>query len=415
MNPLEKVAVACRQLLTEQQITPAGPGTILRDVQAMLDFIGTTGLPSKSKRGNLPMDVLPELNARLSQPITLTLSRPLLEDYPNLAGVYILLRVMQLVRAEKGRVWVDADALARWTRLNPTEQYFALLEAWLLEAENTVLGTDDRRLWGQFESNVRFLAFVVSPRFKSFPEYCHKIEHNGCVSAWNTQLQQRFGLIEVGERPLTKRTPGTGRGWLMEKARRTRWGEAVAWAFWNVLQPKDKIDALMCCPPENADYGFLMPGFQPFFPEWQQTFAPPVAPPTAGVYIVKASLGKVWRRLAVSGDWTLDNLAFYVLDAFDFEKDHLYELSYRDGRGRQREYNHPFDEEGPFASDVTLAASGWPVESAMRFLFDFGDCWKFTLQLERIEPPDPKLRKAKVLDSAGKSPQQYPNYEENDE
>lgn len=109
MNPLWRNAATCRQLLTDQQITPAGPGTILRDVQTMLDFIGTTGLRSKSRRGNLPIDVLPELNARLSQPITLALSRPVLEDYPNLAGVYILLRVTELVLAEKGRVWVDAD------------------------------------------------------------------------------------------------------------------------------------------------------------------------------------------------------------------------------------------------------------------------------------------------------------------
>jgi hypothetical protein len=414
MNPLEKVAVACRQLLTEQQITPAGPGTILRDVQAMLDFIGTTGLPSKSKRGNLPMDVLPELNARLSQPITLTLSRPLLEDYPNLAGVYILLRVMQLVRAEKGRVWVDADALARWTRLNPTEQYFALLEAWLLEAQDAELRGDDRGLLEQFDSNLRFLTFVLSREFKSFPEYCHKIEQSGCVSEWNTQLQQRFGLIEVEERPLAKRSAGAPRDWLMEKAHRTPWGEAVAWAIWNVLQPNDKMQALMCCLPEGADYGFLMPAFQPFFPEWQHTFAPPVAPPTAGVYIIKASLGKVWRRLAVPSKWTLEDLAFEVLAAFDFDEEHLYEFSFRDGRGRQRKYYHPFDEEGPCASEVTLAESGWPVQSAMRFLFDFGDCWEFTLKLERIEPPDPKLRKAKVLDSAGKSPQQYPNYEEDE-
>jgi cytochrome P450 len=102
-------------LLTNQQITPAGPGTILRNVQTMLDFIGTTALHSKSRRGNLPIEVLPELNARLSHPIRPALSRPLLEDYPNIAGMYILLRITELVRAEKGRVWVEADALARAT------------------------------------------------------------------------------------------------------------------------------------------------------------------------------------------------------------------------------------------------------------------------------------------------------------
>lgn len=414
MNPLHRVAATCRQLLTDQQITPAGPGTILRDVQTMLDFIGTTGLHSKSRRGNLPIEVLPELNARLSHPIRLALSRPLLEDYPNLAGVYILLRVTELVRAEKGRVWVDTDALARWSCLNPTEQYFALLEAWLLEAENAVLGKADRPFRGQFASNLRFLTFVLSRRFKSFPEFCHSDDIEGCVNEWNTQLQQQFGLIEVKERPLNRRSHGTGRGWLMEQARRTPWGEAVAWAIWNVVQPKSEMHALMWRLPEDANYGYLMPGFQPFFPELQRTFAPPPTPPTTGVYIVKASLGQVWRRLAVPSKWTLDDLAAVVLEAFDFDMDHLYELSYRDRRGRQRKYHHSYDE-GPFADEVTLAESSWPVQSEMRFRFDFGDCWDFTLKLERIEPPNPKLRKARLLDSAGEAPLQYPDYYEDEE
>ncbi|MCL4176180.1 MAG: hypothetical protein KJ072_00310 [Verrucomicrobia bacterium] len=86
MNPLGKKADRCRQVLSAQQITMEGPGTILRDVETILEFIGPGGLKTKSQQGNLPAAVLPELNARLAQPIESNLQRPLLRDYPNIAG-----------------------------------------------------------------------------------------------------------------------------------------------------------------------------------------------------------------------------------------------------------------------------------------------------------------------------------------
>ena len=36
----------------------------------------------------------------MSRPVELTLKRALLKDYPNLAGIFILLRVMELLRSE---------------------------------------------------------------------------------------------------------------------------------------------------------------------------------------------------------------------------------------------------------------------------------------------------------------------------
>jgi hypothetical protein len=59
MNPLERVARRCRQLLSEQQITVDGPGTMLRDIGTLLEFIGPDGLKTKSLQGNLPAAALP--------------------------------------------------------------------------------------------------------------------------------------------------------------------------------------------------------------------------------------------------------------------------------------------------------------------------------------------------------------------
>jgi hypothetical protein len=106
MNPLAKTADVCRQRLHNQQTSADGPRKILRDVEAVIATIDERGLMTKSKQGNLPAKALPELNARLAAPTEIRLKRPLLRDYPNLTGIYMLLCVMNLARVG-GEAFVD--------------------------------------------------------------------------------------------------------------------------------------------------------------------------------------------------------------------------------------------------------------------------------------------------------------------
>ena len=48
----------------------------------------------------------------------------------------------------------------------------------------------------------------------------------------------------------------------------------------------------------------------------------------------------------------------------------------------------------------------------MQLLYDFGDNWQFTVKLERIEPPGAKAKGPRILESHGKAPSQYPDWEE---
>jgi hypothetical protein len=141
----QAVADQCRRRLTEQRIALGSPGTILRDVDTMLEFVGSSGIVTKSRNASLPAERLPELNLKASHPIELGLKRALLRDYPNLAGIFILLRVMDLLQMKGSRLMVCPAALDAWRRLNCTEQYFALLEALLFQAQSSVLGGERRR------------------------------------------------------------------------------------------------------------------------------------------------------------------------------------------------------------------------------------------------------------------------------
>jgi hypothetical protein len=102
----EEKANQSRRTLAEQPITPEGPGTILRDVDSFLQFVGSDGVVTQSCNGAIPISRLMELNQRSSHPIQLNLKRPLLRDFPNLAGVFILLRVMDLLQINGSRLAV---------------------------------------------------------------------------------------------------------------------------------------------------------------------------------------------------------------------------------------------------------------------------------------------------------------------
>jgi hypothetical protein len=418
-HPLAKVATQCRQLLTEQSISLEGPGTLLRDVQVLIAAIGTQGVATQSNRGNLPSSLLPEFNARLSYPLELQLKRPLLRDYPNVAGVYVLLRVLNLVRADASRVWVDAERLAAWNELNPTERYFALLETWLLDADGAVLGGGLQRQVDGFSLTLRFLADTLSARWKTFDEWVHKYAtRDGGVSPWNVQLMVRLGLIEVVPRPVAGRSLQCGmHGWMMGQARRTPWGEAVAWAVREQLtaqtETEEAIELYWLEPPEQDGPGIFQPTFQPFFPEYQKVFALPPVQANPGVYVFKVgfdprySSADVWRRLAVPDKTSLYGLASAILKAFKFDDDHLHEFRYRDRIGRERVYLHPGAEEPPSSDEISVGETDLPEKQTMKFHFDFGASWRFVLRLERIEPPDPKLKRPQVIASAGVAPKQY--------
>jgi hypothetical protein len=398
------------------------PGSILDDIQTMIDFIGVKGLATGSKQGNLPAAVLPQLNGLLSQPVELNLKRGLLKDYPNIGGLYALLRVMNLARSEDEQIRIHPGTLQAWSGLNPTEKYFALMEAWLIHADATLagVGQPDRR--AQFGSNLDFLANEASNEWQSYHECIHISPWDG-LSTWNTQLQIRFGLFEATPRPFQGRSYPTG-GWMLGAGHRTAWGEAVAWSIFKHMLAKAKTEGqhtskfLRCELPPEADYGYFQPVFQPFFPEWRKTYALAECPGRSGLHVYRVGFdprygqGGVWRWLAIPHDASLHELANAILAAFDFDNDHLYEFRYRDQSGKTREYHHPGMDEGPFADEINLGESGLLEKQTMQFHYDFGDDWRFVVKLERIDPPDPKVDDFTLLESKGEAPKQYPTQEE---
>ena len=463
----ETLADQCQRHLTEQQIAPESPGTILKEVDRLLEFIGPAGIVTQSRNASLPAERLPELNRKASHPIELPLKRPLLRDYPNLAGIFILLRVMDLLQVRGHRLVVCPAALDFWRGLNCTEQYFALLEALLFQAQSSVLGGERTREEAQAFRTVALFLGQLSDRWRNFDLYeSHStLGPHGELPPWNLFVQQQLGLIEIRPRSSSEpeRRNWGGRGWLLGGARLTPWGTAAAWAFLEFLKSTDEREEAESIQPDpeargeqielgegaltalpqgvpgrpddnaadaaqgeeaaeleeddsgpKADFGSLQPIFQPYFPEWQTVYAQPKREVRSGTHIFKVILagwhggGGIWRRLAVPPDISLDGLAGAILHAFKFDKDHLYDFRYRDQRGKSHVYNHPYCDEGPWTPEVLVGETDLALKDAMLFTFDYGDNWQFDVRLEKIEAGPCRLGQPKVVESAGKAPEQYP-------
>jgi hypothetical protein len=121
-----------KEWLQQQTITEESPGRIFKDWSTFLDFIGSDGVEVTGKNDYFPMKLLPEINARLSQPIEIDLQRPQQKSYPYIHGLYLLVRLLGLAspirEGKKSKLRLNQNLLKTWQKLNITEQYLILLE-----------------------------------------------------------------------------------------------------------------------------------------------------------------------------------------------------------------------------------------------------------------------------------------------
>src|SRR5262249_8037397 len=126
------------------------PGAVLHDFRVVLDFLGPDGVPAAGKYNLLPITAVNELDPKLRRPLRLdrNLKRPQLRSHPYLQGLHLLLRATGLARVAgtgaRARLVLDRALLDQWNQLNPTEQYFNLLEAWLAHGRPEMIGARGR-------------------------------------------------------------------------------------------------------------------------------------------------------------------------------------------------------------------------------------------------------------------------------
>jgi Plasmid pRiA4b ORF-3-like protein len=139
-------------------------------------------------------------------------------------------------------------------------------------------------------------------------------------------------------------------------------------------------------------------------------------------HIFRVSLKpRLYRDIGIKSDESLAELAEVIVKAFDFKFDHAYGFF---SAMKGNVYKSPVRYElfadvdgGREARSVKRTTVGDAfalVGSNMLFLFDYGDEWRFKIEVIGLGEQEPKGRYRNILATVGKAPDQYPDPDEDD-
>ena len=250
----------------------------------------------------------------------------------------MLLRATQLGVSEghgtsTGQLSLDPALHEQWRQLNSTERYFNLLEAWLRIGRWEMTGFGGGG-WMNYVSNARDLWRAIPSAGQSFSgKESRRGEFLYCVEQLCTlALLEMFGLMTV-----EREEPDEGQSWRVAAVHHLPFGdELLAIVF-------EQIHREMFADNErDLEFGAWQPVLQPHFPQWINNLVIPEAEFRDGVYYFKVSLGKPWRRIALPAESDLDDLAQWIIRAFEFDGDHLYDFQFAARDGHQIRVQHPY-------------------------------------------------------------------------
>jgi hypothetical protein len=129
---------------------------------------------------------------------------------------------------------------------------------------------------------------------------------------------------------------------------------------------------------------------------------------------------KCFRVLDISGGKSLAKLAEGIIKAFDFDFDHAFGFydnlnRYHDSEERYTLFADMEDIDGPSdgkSVKKTKIKDVFVPGKSMLFLFDYGDEWMFSVNCVSVSPAEKGAKYPLVAERKGKSPEQYPAYEE---
>ncbi|MFA6111638.1 MAG: hypothetical protein WDA75_22995 [Candidatus Latescibacterota bacterium] len=465
--PLDQIA-ACYQHIASPKVPAKGlagiertlraqpfdadqPGTVRRDLETLIRAIGDQPLELTPAEGVPKGRFMAEVNGMLANPFPAANRQPAPRSFPNVRGLYHLLWSTGLGRVlpEQQYFLLDQAAVAEWCALSPTEQYFSLLEAWLLGPDPDGDPTEGSDAIVPLEPCLFLVNELVQepicPATHSGDYEILRLE----TGLTNLSLAALFGLVARTAMPVRSgRLPVLAQAFGLVEP--TLWGQQlIARLELYLYRERGNKDSARARREDG-----LMPAWKHLFPAWKRRLERPrwqewqnagpgnqelvdhqEAEPAPDTWIpdgrsgrssdhadrrrpdsdtrtsqpqvvVKVALHKSWRRLAVPAGKSLHELAQAIIAAFDFDFDHLYAY-YRGTRpGEGPAIGHPGLEEGQRADQTRIADLGLQPGDRLVLLFDFGDEWLFRLEVEEARLGEGN--QVEILERQGRPPAQYP-------
>jgi hypothetical protein len=130
----------------------------------------------------------------------------------------------------------------------------------------------------------------------------------------------------------------------------------------------------------------------------------------------------IMREVAVSGNKSLLHLAQVILGAYDFDCDHCFgfygDIEKHPGREQTEVYEAFVDAGVEPTNDCAQSVERTKISSVfkeagrkMMFMFDYGEDWRFIVELKEKRDTGPKETLPVVLKAVGEAPLQYPPLE----
>jgi len=134
----------------------------------------------------------------------------------------------------------------------------------------------------------------------------------------------------------------------------------------------------------------------------------------------------VCRTIQIRGDQTLEDLHNAIFRAFGRSDEHMYEFQFgkgpHDPKGTRyvaRKVAEPSSGGGPKVAGLvgrtTIGSLGLTVGQPFGYWFDFGDDWWHQIDVVAISDTAPRGKYPRVKKRVGKSPPQYPDWEEDED
>jgi hypothetical protein len=139
------------------------------------------------------------------------------------------------------------------------------------------------------------------------------------------------------------------------------------------------------------------------------------------LHILRASLKpKVYRDLEVDSAASLSALAEAIIAAFEFDFDHAFGFySKLDGdyQASPEKYElfadmEDTDSDAASVGQTAVSKAFATVGKKLLFVFDYGDDWRFQVELIKLGNKAPGLRYPRLLVASGDAPEQYPDMDE---
>jgi len=409
---------------------------LVKDFDAFITYLVENKSYLTQKKQFLPPRVLYHINELMSKPNRENTPRTGQELYPLLHLFYFLVLYGKLFKkvfegSQKVKIQ-KTDRVKEYLNLTPAEKYFFLLETLWVDFNWNKLGARVRvesiiwRVTNVLEFIAKrspgetiFLDKLGKREFPNFPLFDDffmlYLSFFGFFKLTrNEELYKKFQLKRYF--PIASLTPsllGVTLAPILCKERPLE--------KWN-LPFRQKIEGKILSFPglglnqqNEKRYVPFFKAFTDFFQEGelQKTLSRKPRKLSRETFIFKVSVGKgIWRKIAISGESTLEDLHVAIQNAFHFDFGHLYAF-FMDGEPWSHDAIYaPGCEEGPYVDEIRIGELELSVGEQFLYLFDFGDEWDFEVRLVEVKKEHPKLSKPKIVESKGEAPEQYPYIED---